>query len=80
VRMKFALPKVRIWSLPGLSKFQSSIARVKTPCLEMFFIPLKRSQSVNVENGLARVIWTYVAQVMVERKAGSQTASLTPNH
>jgi len=51
--MRFALPKVGTWRPSGLSKLQSSIARVKTPRLEVFFIPLKRSQSVNVENGLA---------------------------
>jgi hypothetical protein len=31
-------------------KLQSSIAGVKTPCLEVFFIPLERSWSVDVEN------------------------------
>jgi len=34
------------------SKFQSSIAGVKTPRLEAFFITLESYQSVNVENGL----------------------------
>jgi hypothetical protein len=43
VRMRFAFPKVGTWSPPGLPKLQSSIARVKTPCLEVFFIPLERS-------------------------------------
>jgi len=43
VRMRLTLPKVGTWSPPRLPKFQSSIARVKTPCLEMFFIPLERS-------------------------------------
>jgi hypothetical protein len=43
---------------------QSSIAGVKTPCLEVFCIPLKRSWSVNVENGLAWAIRTSIAQVM----------------
>ncbi len=36
VRMRLALPKV------GLPQLQSSIADVKTPCLEMFFMPLER--------------------------------------
>jgi hypothetical protein len=36
--------------------------------------------SVDVENGLAWAIWTFVAQVMGKRRAGSQTGSLTPNH
>jgi hypothetical protein len=43
VRMKLALPKVGTWSPSGLPKLQSSIARVKTPRLEAFFIPLERS-------------------------------------
>jgi hypothetical protein len=33
VRMKLTLPKVGSWSPPGLPKTQSSIARVKTPCI-----------------------------------------------
>jgi hypothetical protein len=78
--MKLALPKVGTWSPPGLPKFQSSIAGVKTPCLDVFFIPLERSSSVDVENGLAWAIQTSAAQVMVERKAGSQIGNLTPNH
>jgi hypothetical protein len=40
-------------SPPGLPKIQSSIAGVKTPRLEVFFIPLERSRSVDVQNGLA---------------------------
>jgi len=36
-----------------LPKIQKSIARVKTPCIEVFFIPLERFQSVDVQNGLA---------------------------
>jgi hypothetical protein len=39
-----------------------------------------RSRSVDIENGLALAIWTYVAQVMGKRRAGSQTANLTPDH
>ncbi len=46
----------------------------------MFFIPLERPWSLDVENGFAWAIWTYAAQVMVERKAGSQTGSLTLDH
>jgi hypothetical protein len=46
----------------------------------MFFIPVKRPWSVDVENGLAWAILTSVAQVMVERRVGSQTGSLTPDH
>jgi hypothetical protein len=71
---------VETWSPPGLPKTQSSIAGVKTPRLEVLFISLERSQSLDVENGLACAIPTFATQVMVERRAGSQTASLTPDH
>jgi hypothetical protein len=77
---KFTFPKLGLGSLPGLPKLQSSITRVKTPCIEMLFISLKSYQSVNVENFLAWAIWTYVAQVMAKRRVGSQTGSLTPDH
>jgi len=43
VRMKLTLPKVGTWSPPGLPKLQSSIAGVKTPRREVFFISLERS-------------------------------------
>jgi hypothetical protein len=43
VRMRLALPKVGTWSPPGLPKLQSSIAGVKKPCLDVFFILLERS-------------------------------------
>jgi hypothetical protein len=33
-----------------------------------------------IENGLALIIWTSVAQVMGKRRVGSQTGSLTPDH
>jgi len=79
VKMRLALPKVGTWSPQRLPKLQSSIAGVKIPCLEVFFIPLERFWSVDVENGLAWAIRTFVAQVKVER-AGSQTGNLTPNH
>jgi hypothetical protein len=62
------------------SQIQSSIAGVKTPRLDVFFIFLERPWSLDVENGLAWAIWTYVAQVMGKRRAGSQTGSLTPDH
>jgi hypothetical protein len=34
---------------------------------------------IDIENGLALVIWTSAAQVMGKRRAESQTASLTPD-
>jgi hypothetical protein len=80
VRSPLTLPKMGLESPPGLPKTQSSITGVKTPHLEVFFIPLERSWNVNVQNSLTWVIWTSTAQVMVERKVGSQTGSLTPNH
>jgi hypothetical protein len=80
VRMRLTLPKVGTWSPPGLPQLQSSIAEVKTPRLDAFFIRLERSWSVDVENGLAWAIKTSAAQVMAKRRAGSQTGSLTPDH
>jgi hypothetical protein len=69
--MRLTLPKWGLGSPLGLPKLQSSIARVKTPCIEAFFISLESYQSLDVENGLARAIWTFVAQVVAKRKAGS---------
>jgi len=51
--MTFTLPKWGLESPPGLPKFQSSIAGVKIPRLEEFFMSLESYQSVDVENGLA---------------------------
>jgi hypothetical protein len=79
VRVKPTLPKVGSRSPPGLSKTQSSSSGVKTPCIGVFLIPLKRSWSVDVQNGLAWAIWTSEAQVMGKRRARSQTGSLTPD-
>jgi hypothetical protein len=42
VKMKFTLPKVGTWSPARLSKTQSLIAGVKTPCIKVFFISLER--------------------------------------
>jgi hypothetical protein len=59
VRLPLTLPKMGLGSPLGLEsplglpKIQNSIAKVKTPRIEMFFIPLERSQNVNVQNGLA---------------------------
>jgi hypothetical protein len=78
--MKLTLPKWGLGSPPGLLKFQSSIARVKTPCIGVFFISLKSYQSVDIENGLAWAIWTSAAQVIAKRKVRSQTGNLTPDH
>jgi hypothetical protein len=80
VRSPLTLPKMGLGSPPGLPKPQNVISGVKTPCIEMFFISLERSWRVDVQNGLAWAIWTFSAQVMVERRARSQTGSLTPDH
>jgi hypothetical protein len=37
------LEKVRIWSPLGLPNVQSSTAKPKTPCIEVFLVSLKRS-------------------------------------
>jgi hypothetical protein len=74
------LERVGIWSPPGLSNVQSSTARGKTPCIGVFLVSLERSWNVDIENGLALVIWTSAAQVMGKRRAGSQIGSLTPDH
>jgi hypothetical protein len=61
-------------------KLQSSISGVKTPHIGALFISLESYQSVDVENGLAWAIWTFVAYVMAKRRAWSQIGSLTPDH
>jgi hypothetical protein len=43
VRRRLTLPKVGIGSPPGLPQLQSLTIEGKTPCLEVFFIPLERS-------------------------------------
>jgi hypothetical protein len=68
------------WTPSGLLKLQREISKSKTLFLVDFFIPLKIYWKVDVQNGLAWPIWTFETQVMAKRKAGSQIASLTPNH
>jgi len=53
VRSPLTLSKRGLGSPLGLPKFQNSIIGVKTPCIEILFIPLERSRSVDVQNGLA---------------------------
>jgi hypothetical protein len=78
--MKLTLLKWGLGSPFGLSKLQSSITGVKTPCIGMFFISLESYQSVDVENGLTWAIWTSATHIMPKRRANSQIGSLTPNH
>jgi hypothetical protein len=73
VRSPFTLPKMGLGNHSGLLKTHSAIAGIKTPCIGAFLVSLERSWSVDVQNGLAWAIWTFLAQVMLERKAGSQT-------
>jgi hypothetical protein len=75
ISVRPTLPKMGSWSLPGLSKTQSSTLGVKSPHIRLFFMSLKRSWSVDVQDGLAWAIWTSAAQVMGKRRAGSQTGS-----
>jgi hypothetical protein len=51
--MKLTPLKWGLGSPLGFPKFQSSIARVKTIHLAVFFISLESYQSIDVENGLA---------------------------
>jgi len=53
VRSPLTFPKMGLGNPPGLPKLWSSFAGVKTPYIEMFFIPLERSKSLDVQNGLA---------------------------
>jgi hypothetical protein len=79
--MKFTLAKLGLGSPPGLLKFQSSIAKVKTSCIRVFFISLESYRNVDVENGLAWAIWTFVAHVMAKRRAAeSQISNSTSDH
>jgi hypothetical protein len=80
VRSPLTLLKMGLGSPSRLPKTQSVIARVKTPRIKAFFIPLERSWSVDVQNDLAWAIWTSATQVMVERRARSQIGSLTLDH
>jgi hypothetical protein len=80
VRMTLTLPKWGLGSPGGLPKLQSWIAGVKTPRIGGFYISLESYESVDDENELAWAIWTSAAQVVCKRRAGSQTASLTPDH
>jgi hypothetical protein len=43
VRSPLTFPKMGLGNPPGLPKTQSAFARVKTPCIEAFFISLEIS-------------------------------------
>jgi hypothetical protein len=80
VRVKPTFPKVGTWSPPGLPKIQKMIWGVKSPHISVLLVSLERSWCVDVQNGLALVIWTSTAQVMGKRRVRSQTGNLTPDH
>jgi hypothetical protein len=61
-------PMLRVGLPKGLPDLQSAIAGDKSPRLKEFYISLKRSWSVDVQNGLVWAIWTLAAQVMGKRK------------
>jgi hypothetical protein len=73
-------PEMGTWESTRTPKFQSLIARVKTPHIGAFFLSLESYQSVDVKNGLAWAIWTSTTQIMAKRKAESQIGSLTIDH
>ncbi len=53
VRSPLTFSKMGVSSPLGLLKTQKTIARVKTPHIEVLFISLERSWSVDVQNDLA---------------------------
>jgi len=78
VRMILTLPKVGTWSPPGLPQFQSSIEEVKTHCLEMFFIPLERPWSVDVEMALHKPFGHLQHKLWSKERSGVKLAVWFP--
>jgi hypothetical protein len=71
----------RNWDLGVLwdsRKFQSSIVRVKTPHIGVFFMSFENYRNVNVKNGLTWAIWTSTAQVMAKKRVGVKLAIWFP--
>ncbi len=52
MKLPLTLPEMGLGSPSGVPKIQSAIAGVKIPHIEVFFISLERSSSVDVPNGL----------------------------
>jgi hypothetical protein len=67
-------PKWELGSPQGLSKLQSSIAKVKTLCIGVIFISLESYRSEDVENGFTWVIWTFAAHIMTKEGPGVKLA------
>jgi hypothetical protein len=78
VRMKLTLPKVGIWSLPGLPKTQSLIAGVKTPRIEKYTVGKVLKCRCPKWPRMSHL--DICSTVTVERRGGTQTGSLTPDH
>jgi hypothetical protein len=51
--MRLTLLKWGLESPLELPKLQRSIAGVKTPCIRLFFLSLKRYENLDIKNGLA---------------------------
>jgi len=77
-------PKNGTWESSGTPENSKNDCKGQKNLHWNFFIPLERSWNVDVRNDLAWTIWTSTAQVIGQRKAGSQianqTGSLTPDH
>jgi hypothetical protein len=76
--MTLTLPKWGLGSPLGLPKLQSSIARVKTPRLEVFLMTLESYWNVDVENGLTWTIWTSVHKLWQKKGPGVKMAIWLP--
>ncbi len=75
VGVKPNTPKVGNLESSGTPKFLELNSKAQNIRIEAFLVSLERSGSINIENGLALVIWTSAAQVM-----GKRIGSLTPDH
>ncbi len=71
-RMTPTLPKWGLGSPLGLPKLQSSIARVKTPCIEAFLISLESCQNVNVEKW-AHMSHLDIFSISYDKKKGRES-------
>jgi hypothetical protein len=52
-------PENGTWESFGTPENLECNCRGQTPCIELFFISLEKSWSVDVQNGLAWAIWTF---------------------
>jgi len=74
------IPEMRTWESSGTPEIPKFDYKGQNTSHWGVFISLKSYQSLDVKNGFAWAIWTFVAQVMAKRKPGSQTGSLSPDH